>query len=148
MIKIICNRCGVDIDGQIGYIAWNIKPDVNGELLEENIFEKSHFCMKCMEEIKGFINNSEESKIVNVNIPVKDIKMMSDEQWQKLTEKSKTKKSRAKEANNGSNKAAGTKIDHGKIRALKNAGWSNKMIAEEMNMELKAVANSLYRHKE
>ncbi len=40
------------------------------------------------------------------------------------------------------------KIDHGKIRALKNAGWSNKDIAGEMHMTPAAVANSLCTHKE
>lgn len=40
------------------------------------------------------------------------------------------------------------KIDHRKIRALKNAGWSNKKIAEEMHMKPNAVALSLYQHKE
>lgn len=40
------------------------------------------------------------------------------------------------------------RIDHGKIRALKNAGWSNKDIADEMHMTPGAVANSLSTHKE
>ena len=36
-------------------------------------------------------------------------------------------------------------IDHGKIRALRNAGWSIKQIAEEMKLTAKQVTNSLYR---
>lgn len=40
------------------------------------------------------------------------------------------------------------RVDHGKIRALKNAGWSNKDIADEMRMTPNAVANSLSTHKE
>ncbi len=40
------------------------------------------------------------------------------------------------------------RVDHGKIRALKNAGWSNKDIADEMHMTPNAVANSLSTHKE
>jgi len=39
------------------------------------------------------------------------------------------------------------RIDHRKIRALKNAGWSNKEIADEMHMTPGAVANSLSTHK-
>lgn len=39
-------------------------------------------------------------------------------------------------------------IDHRKIRALKNAGWSNKDIAGEMHMTPVAVAVSLSTHKE
>lgn len=40
------------------------------------------------------------------------------------------------------------RIDHRKIRALKNAGWSNKEIADEMHMTPGGVANSLSTHKE
>lgn len=40
------------------------------------------------------------------------------------------------------------RIDHGKIRALKNAGWTNKDIAQEMGMTTNNVANSLSTHKE
>lgn len=39
------------------------------------------------------------------------------------------------------------RVDHGKIRALKNAGWSNKDIADEMHMTPGAVATSLSTHK-
>lgn len=39
-------------------------------------------------------------------------------------------------------------IDHRKIRALKNAGWSNKDIAGEMHMTPGAVSVSLSTHKE
>lgn len=45
-------------------------------------------------------------------------------------------------------KAERKRVDHRKIRALKNAGWSNKEIAEEMHMTPGAVANSLSTHKE
>ena len=38
-------------------------------------------------------------------------------------------------------------IDIGKIMALKNAGWSNVKIADEMGMNPQAVANAIYQHK-
>lgn len=38
-------------------------------------------------------------------------------------------------------------IDVGKILALKNAGWSSKDIAGEMNVEVQAVYDCLYRHR-
>ena len=40
------------------------------------------------------------------------------------------------------------RIDHRKIRALKNAGWPNQKIAEEMHMTPGSVSNSLSTHKE
>lgn len=39
------------------------------------------------------------------------------------------------------------KIDIGKIMALKNAGWKNKDIADEMRMDPQAVANAIYNFK-
>ena len=38
-------------------------------------------------------------------------------------------------------------IDIGKIMALKNAGWSNVKIADEMGMNPQSVANAIYQHK-
>ena len=38
-------------------------------------------------------------------------------------------------------------INIGKIMALKNAGWSNVKIADEMGMNPQAVANAIYQHK-
>ena len=39
------------------------------------------------------------------------------------------------------------RIDIGKIMALKNAGWSNIKIADEMGMNPQSVANAIYQHK-
>jgi len=38
-------------------------------------------------------------------------------------------------------------IDHGKIRALYNAGWKPKDIAGDMSLEVKQVYNSIHKHK-
>lgn len=51
----------------------------------------------------------------------------------------------AKEANKAKRRGW---VDHRKIRALKNAGWSNKEIADEMHMTPNSVAQSLSTHKE
>ncbi len=39
------------------------------------------------------------------------------------------------------------KIDAGKVMALKNAGWSNKDIAEELRVDSQAIANTIYKKK-
>lgn len=39
-------------------------------------------------------------------------------------------------------------LDHGKIMALHNAGWSNKAIADEMKITSQAVGQVIYRMKE
>ena len=56
MTKIFCYRCGKEIAaGPIGYIAVNAKNRDTGDLLRDNEFEKKHFCMDCMMEIREFI---------------------------------------------------------------------------------------------
>lgn len=39
------------------------------------------------------------------------------------------------------------RIDIGKIMALKNAGWSNVKIADEMGMQPQSVASAIYQYK-
>lgn len=39
------------------------------------------------------------------------------------------------------------RIDIGKIIALKNAGWSNIRIADEMDMQPQSVASAIYQYK-
>lgn len=62
MLQIICDKCGKDISKseKIGYLVWNFKEHLEGNQLQENIFEKNHYCQECMEKIKTFI--TEEGK--------------------------------------------------------------------------------------
>lgn len=144
MIRILCDRCGADISNshKIGYIAWNFKEFVMGDLLQENAFENKHYCSDCMNQIHDFISHKAESLTGSVGafepaddeIPSKDEKdAQRDKEKAKTADKNEPKRKR---------------VDHGKIRALKNAGWSNKDIADEMHMTPGAVANSLSTHKE
>lgn len=143
MIRILCDRCGSDISDshKIGYIAWNFKEFVIGDLLQENVFENKHYCSDCMEQIHDFISHKAEplTGSVGASEPADDEIPSEDEKGeQRDNERAKT-----------ATKLAETRkrVDHGKIRALKNAGWSNKKIADEMHMTPGAVANSLSTHK-
>lgn len=133
MIKIICDRCGADIgmSGKLGYIAWNFKTGIDGDLMQDNTFEDSHFCTTCMNQIRAFIKTGSEENKPNPET-AKETLIVPQENPEK-TEMCE--------------KAGRRRVDHGKIRALKNAGWSNKDIAEEMDMTPNAVANSLCTHK-
>ena len=56
MIKLFCDRCGREIAaGPIGYIAVNAKHRESGDILQDNEFEKKHFCMDCTLEIREFV---------------------------------------------------------------------------------------------
>lgn len=58
MIAIICDRCGGIIrpGEKIGYIAWNFREEAEGGLMQDNPFEMSHFCCRCMEGVKEYID--------------------------------------------------------------------------------------------
>lgn len=144
MIRILCDRCGADISNshKIGYIAWNFKEFVMGDLLQENAFENKHYCADCMERIYDFISHNAEplTGAVEASEPADDEITASTEKT-KQTGREKTKKEKK-------TKGTRNRIDHRKIRALKNAGWSNKKIADEMHMTPGGVANSLSTHKE
>lgn len=59
MIKYFCDRCGKDLEGapRIGYIAVNIRDMTEGELMEDNEFEKCHYCVSCIDEIRKFVRS-------------------------------------------------------------------------------------------
>lgn len=125
MIKIICDRCGAEIKpGKIGYVALNFREVLGGEFVANNLFEDFHFCSTCMEGISDYITNPGKNE--KAEIP--------------------TKKEPAETAP-PAKKPAQNRIDYGKIMALKNAGWSNIKIADEMGMTNVAVAQAIYMYK-
>lgn len=137
MIRIFCDRCGKDITrcNRIGYIALNSRDQKEGDLKEENEFEKNHYCSNCMSQIREFIKTKQEEN----NQKSEE----SHENNTKCHENEKKCTQNAKKCNESEKKS----IDIGKIMALKNAGWKNKDIAGEMHMDPQAVANAIYNHK-
>lgn len=111
MNRCFCDRCGKEIkEKSAGYVATNHRNRENGELQLQNKFEKKDFCVNCMNEIEKFIKTNPEV-----------VKVKSEPEERPETKEKK-------------------KVDIGKIMALKNAGWTNKSIAEEMGMTQNAVA--------
>lgn len=129
MVKIICDRCGKDIpDGiKIGYIAMHFKESPDGEPMHGNPLEPRHFCISCMDEIYGFIE---------YGIVITRTKSVP-EAAENAAEAVKTDREPRKR---------GT-IDYGKIMALKNAGWDNARIADEMGMTRTNVAYAVCRYR-
>ena len=133
MIKILCDRCGRDIKEHgedIGYIIMgiNVNPMNGIAIMQDNeLNTDSHYCHDCMTEIEGFIKNYKKS-----DKPVAEQKPK--------TEEPKTPLLREKDFKIVSR-------DVGKIMSLKNAGWSNVKIADEMGMTVNNVAQVIYQYR-
>ena len=138
MVRILCDRCGKEItDGKVGYIATNWRCMKDGSLLQDNPHEEKHFCESCMEEIEGFVIKPPENVIKTEENVTEQPKSVS-----------KQKASKQKKSNSDSGEQRKRRsIDIGKIMALRNAGWKNKDIADEMRMDPQAVAQAIYLHK-
>ena len=46
---------GIGEGDKVGYIAWNFREGAQGELVQDNPFETCHFCSRCMEGVKEYI---------------------------------------------------------------------------------------------
>lgn len=124
MSRVIkCDRCGGEVDPKhIGYVSLLERKD-GDELSGENPFEKMDFCPDCMQLIAEFITNETPK--------------------------------RTPRAPRGGSKREGTtvapkrtrtnrdKLDTGKIFALHNAKWTDKMIAEEMGCSTVTISRIL-----
>ncbi|MCD8150576.1 MAG: hypothetical protein LUE92_13670 [Clostridiales bacterium] len=132
MIKYICDRCGKALDDEpvTGYISANSRDKATGDLLDDNEFEDHHFCRECMEQIKVFIHGKpEETEPV-----IKESESVVEEpENESEPETGKKKRSR---------------IDTGKIFALRKAGWPVKEIAAEMHLTSQQVSQQIYLHKD
>lgn len=134
MIKVICDKCGVDLskDSKVGKIQIKIhesqvldtqfrffdmsSADIPYQLLAG---ETEHYCEKCIEEILEFIHTTPDTGSKKETV---------------IVEKAEKKRVRKM-------------IDYGKIMALKNAGWDNEKIAEEMHMTKLSVSQAICRYK-
>jgi hypothetical protein len=118
MKKYVCDQCGKEIRGSVGYIVPGIlcstegtEPDDREQLPE---LDNVHFHMKCLRTVMNrFIQPQKEPD--DTGEPAGDGKDAPAKQR--------------------------VKLDVGKVMALHRAGWSNKMIAEEMH----ATENQIYK---
>ena len=136
MIKIICDRCGAEIEENenIGYVTINLRDGLHGNLLNDNPLEQNHYCVECMDKIYKFVMAE----------PVKD---PAPEPIPKTKTKPTVKPRDILSTSPEPDKPKRRKIDIGKIMALKNAGWSYQKIGEEMGMSANAVGNAIWAYK-
>ena len=130
MILVKCDRCGSEMrpTDRIGYIAWNFKNGINGDITENNPLEQYHFCVSCMEQVMKTISDKPE--------PPKK-RLAEPEVIKKLTPPKKKESDSRKKI-----------TDPGKMWALKKAGWTYAKIAEEMDVSISGVNNWFTRHKD
>ena len=127
MIRIFCDRCGANItnSGAFGRIVARIfeTADLNSPskpVLGEND-DNIHFCSKCMEDIKNFINKP---------VPETDIPAKPNQDSANTSKPSRRKR-----------------IDYGKLIALQKAGWTYQQIADEMGMTPGSVGTALTHYR-
>lgn len=132
MIKIQCNRCKKEINGnqKVGFIQFSCENPFENIPIQHmsDILNREHYCEDCMDEIWNFMQNKPAVSSVLVDEEPKELK----------EPKEKEQKEEPKQR---------YKIDYGKIMALKNAGWPVSKIAEEMGMAAQAVSTAIYQYK-
>lgn len=148
MIKVQCDRCGGNMDhrGLVGYISWCFKEGVDGDL-GVNDLEGNHYCERCMDEIRAFINfpanwgpgaNETEAEQKGQKVYKKTDNLQK--KGQKVSEKPE----------NSSGKRSVRRITQSEgetIIDLKKAGFSFKEIAQALGLMPIQVKNWLYYHK-
>lgn len=125
MIKVICNRCGIDMtkSGAFERITMEIhKRSDFADSPPESMMRRCecYFCKKCMDTIYNF----------TITVPEEETNQMAGTEL--TAEQPKVQRKR---------------IDYGKIMALKNAGWDNGKIADEMHMSKASVSQAVSKCK-
>lgn len=125
MIKIVCDRCKQEISGKPRYIAFGVK-DSTEEKIE--VFGEGDYCENCIDEIKTFITRGPA--------PVQEPLAAG------FIQSSPLAGSTARKAGKRN-----TRIDMGKVNALREAGWSIGKIAEEMHIPPEDIAEKIFDRK-
>lgn len=141
MIKIVCNRCGKDITGNTGYIAWIFKDRSSGNIVNENIFTGYDYCEECMEKIREFITH--EETILHHQTAAVIAAAPPDAETDPTTS---IPEAAGQDKDNKKGKR-NSQIDLGKVNALRKAGWSIGKIAEEMAVDPDEIATAIYIQK-
>ena len=138
MIKVSCDRCNSEMNprGLIGYLSWNFKEGVDGDL-GANDLEGNHYCERCMDEIRAMINFPVkwEPEIIEETPKTAGKSRSSVQKGRNCTKKAGQKSSISKEKGEA-------------ILELKARGFKIKEIAEELEMDPVQVKNWLHYHKE
>lgn len=148
MIIMKCDRCDGNMDhrGLVGYISWCFKEGVDGDL-GVNDLEGNHYCERCMDEIRAFINFPADWGS-SANEPE------AEQEGQKAYKKTDNLQKKVKKCSEKPEKSSGkrsvrriTQSEAETIIDLKKAGLSIKEIASALDLMPVQVRNWLYNHK-
>lgn len=147
-IRILCDRCGREVEGYPVKIIPELTDRDNDKLIPENVqspewvekIQDKDFCEACTEKIVRYALGGMK-KNPEFEEAVKD--MM--ESTASGSDRKKMKTVSAADGEDG--KSGKSKIDTGKIMALTKAGWSAAQIADEMKINSQAVYDARYRMK-
>ena len=139
---IKCDRCGAEIDqarGTVGYVAMCAQDIRTGDVSDDNPFEGWDFCDSCMQEIHDFVCSNEQKPLPNEQKPLSnEQKPLSNEQkplpneQKPLSNEQKPLPNEQKPQKKKPFPGSGPSIDVEKAQALRDAGWSVKQIAAEL----------------
>ena len=128
MKKTFCDFCGKEIE----------KPEVKVTMNELEY----DACMKCTNRLARIAHYQEWK----TQEPDMDAREVEDKPEEKDTERKEQKTEKPKRQQ-GERKERAIHVDHGKIVALKNAGWPVKEICAEMHVSPATVFNHLKMEK-
>jgi len=132
---IKCDRCGAEIDqtrGTVGYVAMCAQDTQTGDVSDDNPFEGWDFCDNCMQAIHDFVCSNEQKPLSKDDfVCSNEQKPLSNEQ-KPLPNEQKPLPNEQKPQKKKPFPGSGPSIDVDKAQALRDAGWSVKQIAAEL----------------
>ena len=138
MIKkvVVCDMCGREYEGnpaKIGMWRWDLKEDCYLDSKYKDYLDSVDFCKECMEKIVRFLKGTPEDKKEMAAAQEKDTGNPVNADMPGQTPQHAKKKKKP--------------IDKGKVMALKDAGWSNEKIADEVGATKTNVAYIVCKEK-
>ncbi len=153
LTKILCDRCGEYVEAQENYVQI-IPRFINANMVSLPIDQlpiwlceimNKDFCIDCAHEI---IRDALGSTKVNEEF-VKAMQKMGQSSSSSLDEKAEDDDCDGTNTDSGEEQIkTRTRIDVGKVMALRKAGWSVKQIAEEFSVSVQAVYMVINKLKE
>ena len=150
MIKYVCDTCGADLRVRKTLLKIFTVSELFGA--ETTLCSSEHdLCENCAKKIRDAAERHswEEKQTAPREDPDEDAREVEDKTVEKAVEdtEEKDQKTEKTKRQQGERKERAIHVDHGKIIALRNAGWPVKEICAEMNLSSATVFNHLKMEK-
>lgn len=155
-LLVVCDMCKQGFDGDPYVFALEDREEP-GRYYES--VRQVDLCPMCEDKIERLIRRvraevismdalDEFTKRSSEAIPIEPATVAEAMTPKKEVEEAPAKPEEPKKTEPEKPKKKRTKIDGGRIRALTNAGWSPKAVADDMRLTSKQVSAWLYNHKD